>query len=310
MRYKASFFDRVLHFKEPAGTSRGVYVTHHSYYVRIEREGVVGIGECSALPDLSCDALPPNRYEEVLGRACAFVEQAGGIPYEMLRGYPSILFGLETAFLQVDAKGSAALFDTPFSRGEAGITINGLVWMGSFEEMFRRLQEKLEAGFRCVKLKIGAIDWEREMDLIRHIRAHFPKSDIELRVDANGAFTPANALERMELLARYDIHSIEQPIRRHQWREMSRLVLKPILHGGMTGCREWIGMARERGIGTWITSALESNVGLNAVAQFCAEVYGPQPSMPQGLGTGMLYTDNIDMPLQIRGDKLWYLANS
>lgn len=345
MRYKASFFDRVLHFKEPAGTSRGVYVTHHSYYVRIEREGVVGIGECSALPDLSCDALPPNRYEEVLGRACAFVEQAGGIPYEMLRGYPSILFGLETAFLQVDAKGSAALFDTPFSRGEAGITINGLVWMGSFEEMFRRLQEKLEAGFRCVKLKIGAIDWEREMDLIRHIRAHFPKSDIELRVDANGAFMPANALERMDLLARYDIHSIEQPIRRHQWREMSRLcresplpialdeeligvnrpdmkqrlldtvnprflVLKPSLHGGMTGCREWIGMARERGIGTWITSALESNVGLNAVAQFCAEVYGPQPSMPQGLGTGMLYTDNIDMPLQIRGDKLWYLANS
>ncbi|MBM6993895.1 MAG: o-succinylbenzoate synthase [Prevotella sp.] len=342
--YKATIYDKLLHFKQPAGTSRGVYLTHHSYYVRLEQDGVVGIGECSLLPDLSCDAMPEARYEDVLRRACAFVEQTGGIPYEILRGYPSILFGLETAFAQIDAGGSTALFDTPFGRGEEGITINGLVWMGTFEEMFARLEEKLQAGFHCVKLKIGAIDWEREVELIRHIREHFSRQEIELRVDANGGFTPENAMERLETLAQFDIHSIEQPIRQHQWRTMARLcresplpialdeeligvnqpdmkqrlldevkpaflVLKPSLHGGMAGCREWIGMARERGIGSWITSALESNVGLNAVAQFCADVYGPNITMPQGLGTGMLYTDNIDMPLEIRGEKLWTIRN-
>lgn len=342
--YKTSIFDRVLHFKRPAGTSRGVYLTHHSYYVRIEHEGVVGIGECSPLPDLSCDAMPDERYERVLRRACAWVEQTGGIPYEMLRGYPSVLFGLETAFTQMDAGGSVALSDTPFGRGEEGIPINGLVWMGPFEEMRAQLEEKLRAGFHCVKLKIGAIEWEREIELIKYVREHFPIQEIELRVDANGAFTPENAMERLETLVHYGIHSIEQPIRQHQWREMARLcresplpialdeeligvndpgmkqrlldevqpaflVLKPSLHGGMAGCREWIDMARERGIGSWITSALESNIGLNAVAHFCAEMYGPQITMPQGLGTGLLYTDNIDMPLAIRDEKLWFLKS-
>ncbi len=343
--YKATIYDKLLHFKQPAGTSRGVYLTHHSYYVRLEEDGVVGIGECSPLPDLSCDAMPESRYEDVLRRACALVEQTGGIPYEILRGYPSILFGLETAFAQIDAGGSTALFDTPFGRGEEGITINGLVWMGTFEEMSARIEEKLKAGFHCVKLKIGAIDWDREVELIRHIRERFSQQEIELRVDANGGFTPENAMNRLETLARFEIHSIEQPIRQHQWREMARLcresplpialdeeligvnqpdmkqrlldevkpaflVLKPSLHGGMRGSREWIGMARERGIGSWMTSALESNIGLNAVAQLCADIYGPRITMPQGLGTGMLYTDNIDMPLEIRGEKLWAIHNS
>jgi o-succinylbenzoate synthase len=341
---KISYTDRVLHFKQPAGTSRGVYTTHHSYYVRIEQDGVVGIGECSVLPDLSSDAMPAKRYEQILNKVCAFVEKTGGIPYEMLRPYPSILFGLETAFAQLDARGSAAFFDTPFARGEEGITINGLVWMGTFEEMYARMEEKLEAGFRCVKLKIGAIDWQKELSLIRYIRQHFSREQIELRVDANGGFTPENAMSRLEELSRYDIHSIEQPIRQHQWREMAELcresplpialdeeligvnqpdmkrrlleeirpayiVLKPSLHGGMRGTREWIAFAREHGIGSWITSALESNIGLNAVAQLCAKVYGPDITMPQGLGTGLLYTDNIDMPLEIRGDKLWTIQN-
>lgn len=344
-----------MHFKQPAGTSRGVYTTHLSYYVRVEKAGCfssasimrgddcsVGVGECSVLPDLSCDAMPQEKYEALLRKACDFVEKTGGIPYEALRHYPSILFGLESAFAQLDA-GSTALSDTPFARGEEGIPINGLVWMGTFEEMYARLEEKLKAGFHCVKLKIGAIDFERELSLVKHIRERFTKEQIQLRVDANGGFTPENAMQRLEALANYDIHSIEQPIKQHQWKAMAQLcresplpialdeeligvndlegkarlldeirpayiVLKPSLHGGMMGCKEWIKLARERGIGSWITSALESNVGLNAIAHFCAEVYGPHITFPQGLGTGLLYKDNIDMPLEIRGDKLWVKA--
>lgn len=338
-----SFTSRLLHFKQPAGTSRGVYTTHLSYYITIEKNGVKGVGECSVLPDLSCDAMQKERYKSLLQKTCDFVEKTEGIPYEILRPYPSILFGLETAFAQIDAHGSTALSNTPFARGEEGITINGLVWMGTFEEMYERLEEKLKAGFHCVKLKIGAIDFDHELSLVKHIREHFPKEKIELRVDANGGFTPENAMSRLEALAQYDIHSIEQPIKQHQWKEMAHLckesplpialdeeligvnqleqkarlldeihpayiVLKPSLHGGVMGCREWIRLAKERGIGSWITSALESNIGLNAVAHLCAEVYGPHITMPQGLGTGLLYKDNIDMPLQIIGDKLWYKA--
>lgn len=334
--------ERTLHFKQPAGTSRGVYTTRQSYYLTItddDRPGIKGVGECATLPDLSCDAVP--EYFKILSDICRMVEQTGNIPYEMLRPYPSILFGLETAFAQLDANGSTRLYDTPFGRGEEGITINGLVWMGTFEEMYSRLEAKLKAGFHCVKLKIGAIDFNKELDLIKHIREAFDKNTIELRVDANGGFTPENAMARLEALAQYDIHSIEQPIKQHQWGEMARLcketplpialdeeligvnvksmkeylldtirpqyiILKPSLHGGMYGCNEWIQMAKERGIGSWITSALESNVGLNAIAHYCAQTYGPAVSMPQGLGTGQLFTDNIEMPLMIEGDKIWY----
>ncbi len=334
--------ERTLHFKQPAGTSRGVYTTRKSYYLTItddDRSGIKGVGECATLLDLSCDAVP--EYFKILSDVCRMVEQTGNIPYDILRPYPSILFGLETAFAQLDANGSTCLYDTPFGRGEEGITINGLVWMGTFEEMYSRLETKLKAGFHCVKLKIGAIDFNKELDLIKHIREAFDKNTIELRVDANGGFSPDNAMERLEALAKYDIHSIEQPIKQHQWGEMARLcketplpialdeeligvnvksmkeylldtirpqyiILKPSLHGGMYGCTEWIQMAKERGINSWITSALESNVGLNAIAHYCAKTYGPSVSMPQGLGTGQLFTDNIDMPLVIDGDKIWY----
>ena len=334
--------ERTLHFKQPAGTSRGVYTTRQSYYLTItddDRPGIKGVGECATLPDLSCDAVP--EYFKILSDICRMVEQTSNIPYEMLRPYPSILFGLETAFAQLEANGSTRLYDTPFGRGEEGITINGLVWMGTFEEMYSRLEAKLKAGFHCVKLKIGAIDFNKELDLIKHIREAFDKNTIELRVDANGGFTPENAMARLEALAQYDIHSIEQPIKQHQWGEMARLcketplpialdeeligvnvrsmkeylldtirpqyiILKPSLHGGMYGCNEWIQMAKERGIGSWITSALESNVGLNAIAHYCAQTYGPAVSMPQGLGTGQLFTDNIETPLMIEGDKIWY----
>lgn len=371
--YKIEISERTLHFKQPAGTSRGVYTTRHSYYLTLtsdELPGVEGVGECATLPDLSCDAKP--EYEMTLRQVCQMVEQMGRIPYDMIRAYPSITFGLETAFASffdaakkfleiVPTEGASSssemlkqkgvsvpagmenlteLFDSPFGRGEEGITINGLVWMGTYEEMLARLEEKLQAGFHCVKLKIGAIDFFKELDLIKRIRDVYTKEQVELRVDANGGFLPENAMSQLEALAKYDIHSIEQPIKQHQWPKMAQLcretplpialdeeligvnvrsmkqalldtvcpqyiILKPSLHGGIYGCNEWIELANQRGIGSWITSALESNIGLNAIAHYAAKVYGSNVKMPQGLGTGQLFTDNIPMPLEIRGDQLF-----
>ena len=341
--YQVKLSSRTLHFIQPAGTSRGVYTTRQSYYVTLSDDnvpGIVGIGECATLPDLSCDAMPPKEYERILKGFCDDLCQSGKIDKEAMRPYPSMLFGLETAKRQLDNGGGIDLFNTPFGRGEEGITINGLIWMGTFDEMFQRLEAKLKAGFHCVKLKIGAIDFEKELRLIQHIRQHFSRREVELRVDANGGFTPDNAMQRLEALAKYDIHSIEQPIRQHQWMEMARLcknsplpialdeeligvndlteknqlldtiqpqyiILKPSLHGGISGTREWIKLAKERGIGSWITSALESNIGLNAIAQLTADIYGPHITMAQGLGTGQLFSDNIPMPLEIRGEQLW-----
>ena len=371
--YKIDISERTLHFKQPAGTSRGVYTTRHSYYLTLtsdEMPGVEGVGECATLPDLSCDAKP--EYEMTLRQVCLMVEQMGRIPYDMIRAYPSITFGLETAFasffdeakkklgamnlsegktsveilkeagvsVPMGMENLVNLFDSPFGRGEEGITINGLVWMGTYEEMLARLEEKLQAGFHCVKLKIGAIDFFKELDLIKRIRDVYTKEQVELRVDANGGFLPENAMSQLEALAKYDIHSIEQPIKQHLWPKMAQLcretplpialdeeligvnvrsmkealldtirpqyiILKPSLHGGIYGCNEWIQLADQRGIGSWITSALESNIGLHAIAHYAAKVYGPNVQMPQGLGTGQLFTDNIPMPLEIRGDQLF-----
>jgi o-succinylbenzoate synthase len=302
-----------------------------------ERPGVVGVGECAPLPQLSCDDLPD--YQDILRGFCEKVVRDGVLDTEALRPYPSMLFGLETAWRSLQAR-SVVIFDTPFTRGEVGIPINGLVWMGSYEEMLQRIEEKLKQGFRCVKLKVGAIDFDKEFDLVKRIRERFSHHEVELRLDANGAFKYEEALYKLELLSQYAIHSIEQPIRQGQWGYMADLcresplpialdeeligvndpemkrhmlniikpryiILKPSLHGGMQGCREWIKTARDMGIGSWITSALESNIGLNAIAQFASDVYGDHITMPQGLGTGQLFTDNIDMGLEIRGDRLW-----
>ena len=299
MSLKVTVSEKVLHFKQPAGTSRGVYTTRKSWFVHLYDGEQEGVGECAPLPDLSCDAIP--NYGEVLQGFCDDVCRTGQIDYEALRPYPSMLFGLETALLDLRSQESGVLFDTAFSRGEVGIPINGLVWMGSYEFSFH---------------------------------------DVELRLDANGAFPYEEALYKLELLSQYAIHSIEQPIRQKQWAFMAELcresplpialdeeligvndpemkthmlsiikpryiVLKPSLHGGMAGCREWIAASKELGIGSWITSALESNIGLNAIAQFTSDVYGDDIRMPQGLGTGQLFTDNIPMPLEIRGERLW-----
>jgi o-succinylbenzoate synthase len=377
---KIDIEERVLHFKQPAGTSRGVYTERRMWLVRASDGSAVGTGECAPLPQLSCDDIP--NYGEVLRGFCDEVERQWNTGGQSLcnplccshegqspsgpdlRDYPSMLFGLETALLSLERAIApettaeqdsslftlhSSLFDTPFSRGEVGIPINGLVWMGTYEEMSRRIEEKLEQGFRCVKLKIGAIDFDAEIALLKQIRQRFGPRDVELRVDANGAFGNEgegddDVLYKLELLSQYALHSIEQPIRAGQWGRMAELcresplrialdeeligvndpeqkrqllniirpayiVLKPSLHGGMAGCREWIETARDMGIGSWITSALESNVGLNAIAQFCSAVYGDHITMPQGLGTGQLFTDNIPMPLEIRGDKLWRLRD-
>ncbi|HRF92171.1 o-succinylbenzoate synthase [Bacteroides graminisolvens] len=338
--YNIQITPRLLHFKQPAGTSRGVYNTRKVWYIEIssmENPSIKGIGECAPLPNLSCDDVP--QYEEVLQQACSRVAREGNIPTESLRNYPSILFGLETALRHYET-GSLALWDTPFSRGEAGIPINGLIWMGNFEEMYRQIEAKMEAGYRCIKLKIGAIDFDAELTLLKHIRSRFSVKDIELRVDANGAFSPAEAMHKLDALSKLDLHSIEQPIRAGQWEEMARLtartplpialdeelighnipeikqellsairpqyiILKPSLHGGICGSNEWIAEAEKQNIGWWVTSALESNIGLNAIAQWCATLHN---ALPQGLGTGQLFTDNIDLPLEIRKDCLWFCA--
>ncbi len=337
-QYQISIESKLLHFKQPAGTSRGVYTTRRVWYVRITspETGRWGLGECAPLPALSCDDVPD--YESILTSACRRLEQSGELDRLSLLPYPSILFGLETALLHLQG-GSFSWADTPFSRGEQGIPINGLVWMGTYEEMYQRMREKIEAGFRCIKLKIGAIDFEQEMALLSYLRSHFTPEEITLRVDANGAFSPEEAPEKLQRLAALSIHSIEQPIRAGQWEAMGKLcavspvpvaldeeligvnrrgekealldaicppyiILKPSLHGGLSGCEEWMELARQRGIGYWITSALESNVGLNAIAQWCATW---QPVSPQGLGTGQLFLDNyqLPVPLEIRHGELW-----
>lgn len=343
---KAEITERTFHFRQPAHTSRGCYTTHLSRFVTLGEGEARGVGECSVLPDLSCDALPPQQYMEILGEAAHIVAVTGRVPVDMLRPYPSILFGLETALQNLRlAQGQIAGDRENGLRplGPVSVPINGLVWMGTFDEMMQRLEEKLSAGFHCVKLKIGAIDWERERTLIAHIRHRYGADQVQIRVDANGGFKTSEAMQRLEELATYHIHSIEQPIPQGQWPAMAALcaasplpialdeeligindpeekerlldtirpqyiVLKPSLHGGMAGTREWVRLARERGIGSWITSALESNVGLQAVARLCYELYGPDVTFPQGLGTGALYTDNIDLPLEIRGDRLCFSA--
>lgn len=340
MKYKIDITERVLHFKQPAGTSRGIYTTRKSWFIELtspdapERRGV---GECAPLPQLSCDDIP--EYGKTLRALCDKFEQEGVIDYALMRPYPSMLFGLETALRHFEA-GSTALFDTPFSRGEDGIPINGLVWMGSYDEMLKRMEAKIEQGFRCIKLKIGAIDFDSELELLRRLRGRFSSREMTIRLDANGAFKYDEALYKLELLSQYAVHSIEQPIAPKQWGNLAELcrdsplpialdeeligvntrdmkthllnvikpayiVLKPSLHGGMHGTEEWIEAARAKDIGTWITSALESNVGLNAIAQLSAKIYGPHIRMAQGLGTGQLFKDNIPMPLDIKGDKLW-----
>lgn len=333
---------RTLHFRIPARTSRGSYTEHHMVVLTITDEnGRIGLGECAPLPDLSCDA---DAYTHLSDVARLINEALASEDYsEYLRPYPALLFALESAIH--DIRHTSMLYDTPFAKSEVGIPINGLVWMSDYDGMLSQVKQKLRQGFKCIKLKIGAIDWDEEIRLIQLIRSRFSPEHLQLRVDANGAFTPEEAISKLEQLSQYSIHSIEQPIQpawraTKGWAAMAELcrntplpialdeeliglnhleekqamldairpqfiVVKPTLHGGMSGSIEWISEARKRGIGSWITSALESNIGLRNVALLAACIYGPKNTFPQGLGTGLLFTDNIEMDVEIRGNKLW-----
>lgn len=333
---KASFQKYRLHFKEPSGTSRGILLDKDTYFIRIWEEGseaCFGLGECALFRGLSAEDRPD--YEEKLRAVCEHIAE---IEIASLQAWSSIRFGVEMAFADLRQGGKRIYFPSAFSAGEEGIEINGLIWMGDRETMLQRIRAKLDAGFHCIKVKIGAIDFQAELDLLKFIRRRFGREDVELRVDANGAFASETALERLDALAKYDLHSIEQPIRQGQWREMARLcihtpvpialdeeligvndagqkrelleairpqyiILKPALAGGFSGAEEWIRLAEAGGIGWWVTSALESNIGLSALAQW---TYGLQNPMPQGLGTGQLYTNNIPSPLQLAGERLYY----
>ncbi len=325
-----------MHFKRPSGTSRGVLTQKETWFIILEQEGRKGIGECGILRTLSIDDRPD--YEEKLQWVCQNIELGTEKLWAELTGFPSIQFGVEMAFLSLSSKTPFELFPSAFTSGHQNIAINGLVWMGEEAFMKAQIEEKLAKGFRCIKLKIGAINFEKELGLLRFIRQHFDENTIEIRVDANGAFNSNEALDKLNQLAGYKIHSIEQPIAKNQHDRMAELckstpfpialdeeligifsveekrkvlqeikpqyiILKPSLVGGFKGTKEWITLAEERGIGWWITSALESNIGLNAIAQWTFTLNNP---LPQGLGTGGLYTNNIACPLEVKNGELCY----
>ncbi|MBC3758860.1 o-succinylbenzoate synthase [Hyunsoonleella sp. SJ7] len=333
---KASFHPYTLQFKQASGTSRGVLRTKDTWFLVLESEGEKGIGECGMFRGLSVDDRPD--FEEKLQWVCENINLGLDILVSELVELPSIQFGLEMAFKSLESPNGFDLFHSEFTTGKEAIPINGLIWMGSESFMKRQIKDKIEAGFTCIKMKIGAIDFQTEINLLKSIRKEFTSNDIELRVDANGAFSPQEALEKLKILSELDLHSIEQPIKQGQTDEMAKLcsetplpialdeeligvfdvtkkqellqtirpqyiILKPTLVGGFKGSDEWISIAEQHKIGWWITSALESNVGLNAIAQY---TYKKQNPLPQGLGTGGLFTNNFDSPLVVQQGNLCY----
>lgn len=333
---KATYKKYLLNFKHPSGTSRGILTEKETWFLLLEENGKTGIGECGILRSLSVDDRPD--YEEKLNWVCENIHLGKDQLLDELIHFPSIQFGVETAFLSLVSKTPFDLFPSEFTEGTKSMQINGLVWMGEEDFMKSQIEEKLAEGFTCIKLKIGAIDFKRELELLRFIRQNFTADQIEIRVDANGAFKPDDALEKMQQLSQFNLHSIEQPIKANQVSRMRLLcdnppfpialdeeligvygvenkqellekikpqyiILKPSLIGGFSGTIEWISVAEKLNIGWWITSALESNVGLNAITQF---TYTLKSSLPQGLGTGSLYTNNFDCPLEINRGQIQY----
>ncbi len=333
---KATYHKYILHFKQPSGTSRGVLTDKETWFLVLEENGKKGIGECGILRGLSADDRPD--YEAKLQWVCENIHLGAEKLWEELMEFPSIQFGVEMAFLSLLSENPFVLWPSKFTSGEASIVINGLVWMGDEAFMKRQIEEKIEQGFRCIKLKIGAIDFEKEKALLRFIRQNFDAETIEIRVDANGAFSENDALDKINQITGYQIHSIEQPIQKNKTDTMSVLckntqlpialdeeligvfsladkeallqkvrpqyiILKPSFIGGFRGTSEWIALAEKYQICWWITSALESNIGLNAIAQFTFLQNNP---MPQGLGTGALYTNNFESPLEVSQGQLWY----
>lgn len=336
---KATYQQYILNFKTASGTSRGVLKTKETWFLIMEHNGKRGIGECGLFRGLSADDVV--HYEEMLQWTCTNIHLGLETLLEELEKFPSIQFGLEMAFKSLDSENAFELFPSEFTNKNDTIPINGLIWMGTESFMKAQIKEKIAAGFYCIKMKIGAIDFQTEINLLKSIRKEFSSKDIELRVDANGAFLPKEALEKLKILAEFDLHSIEQPIKQGQWQEMGKLcdetplpialdeeligvfnvtkkqellqtiqpqyiILKPSLIGGFSGSKHWIDVAEKQGVEWWVTSALESNVGLNAIAQW---TYTLQSKMPQGLGTGSLFTNNFESPLQVKNGTLQYQKN-
>ena len=338
MSLKASFEKKVFEFKRPSGTSRGVLTEKKAWFISVwnqENPEIKGVGECSIIPGLSPDYENDESYEKVI-KAVVKDADSFSLNIKELKEFPSIYFGLEMALLDLKNGGKGIYFDTEFTRGKQSLPINGLIWMGDEEFMQSQITQKLAEGFSCIKMKIGAIDFDKELEILAGIRKQVSAEEITLRVDANGAFTPEDAPEKLRKLSQFELHSIEQPIKQGQIEEMQTLcaknilpialdeeligihdyeekkqlldniqpqyiILKPSLIGGFKGSKEWIELAEERNIPWWITSALESNVGLDAIAQFTSTY---EITLPQGLGTGALYTNNTPSLLRVENGEL------
>ena len=333
---KAHYKKHILEFKTPSGTSRGILKTRHTWFIVIENNGEFGVGECGMLRGLSID--DRQDFEQTLQWVCENIHLGLQHLYAALTEFPSIQMGLEIAFKSLAAHDPFQIFPSAFTKGETSIAINGLIWMGDKAFMSKQISTKLNEGFRCIKMKIGAINFETELELLKNIRQEFSASEIEIRVDANGAFNPKNTLEKLKQLSDLDLHSIEQPIAVKKWDQMAYLcekspldialdeeligvfsnqdkqallqhikpqyiILKPSFIGGFKGSDSWIELAQANNIQWWVTSALESNVGLNAISQY---TFTKNSTLPQGIGTGSLYTNNIASALQITKGTLCY----
>lgn len=333
---RAIYHKYILQFKQASGTSRGILKTKETYFLKLVDGEKIGVGECAVFKGLSVDDRPD--YEEKLQWLCTNITKNFNELLGELLEFPSIQFGLEQAILSLKSSNLFELFPSKFTQSKDFININGLIWMGNESFMKQQTKEKIEAGFSTIKMKIGAIDFDTEISLLKSIRKEFSSKEIELRVDANGAFSPLEALEKLKKLSEFEIHSIEQPIKQGNIEEMAELclntpipialdeeligifnvtkkkellqivnpqyiILKPSLVGGFKGSEEWVDLAEKKQIKWWITSALESNIGLNAIAQW---TYTLNNKMPQGLGTGSLFTNNFDSPLEVKKGHLHY----
>jgi len=332
----ASYNACSLYFIRPAGTSRGVLHHKQCWFVKLTDGNATGIGEVSFIPGLSVEE--PAEMERRIDHVCKLISRGEMDPRQPLSTSPGLQFAMETAVVDLDRGGERLHYPSEFTRGRAGIPINGLIWMGDRASMFEQITEKLDAGFRVLKMKVGALDLEEELGVLAWVRRKFSPGELEIRLDANGAWTPTEAAEKMSRFSEFGIHSIEQPIRTGQIEAMAALcanpaipialdeeliglgtplarrtmieavrpsyiILKPGLLGGFSVAREWIRLAEKVNAGWWVTSALESSIGLNAIAQW---VFALEPAITQGLGTGRIYRNNIPSPLEMEGDRLWY----
>ncbi len=336
----ANYKKFTLNFNRPGTTSRGTLHTRDVYYIYVYEEhsegNIMGIGEAAPLWGLSVES--ENGFEEKIKEVCQNINQYDQYLFGDLTHYPSIQFALETALIDLYNGGNRIIFDSKFTQGMVPMPINGLIWMGKVHDMLVQVNEKLELGFNCLKFKVGALDFKEEILLLQHIRESFSAEELEIRLDANGAFKPNDALRKLEQLSVFDIHSLEQPIKAGDWDTMadicrdspipvaldeeligifdvevkrelletilpSYIILKPSLLGGISSSSDWIQIADELGVGWWVTSALESNIGLNAIAQWNFTLNNP---MYSGLGTGKLFENNIQSPLYLKGELMYY----